>query len=87
MEVVLWISGLIVAYFVITFGLHMFRMKSDPYYRYKAQEAELEHQFNQKVASLRESNNPKVRELTDMLVGKDKGTTAPTLGMTAHVRQ
>ena len=72
MEVVLWIGGLIVAYFAITFSLHMFRMKADPYYRYKAQEAEQEYQFKQKVAALRKSDNPKVQELTDMLVGKNK---------------
>lgn len=72
MEVVLWIGGLVVAYFVIAFCWHMYRMRTDYYYRYKAQEAEEEYQFNQRVAALRKSDNPKLRELTELLAGKKK---------------
>ncbi len=55
------------AVFVVTFGLHLFRMKTDPYYRFKAQEAEEEHQTRQHLERLRGSQSEAVRGLAEKL--------------------
>lgn len=58
---------LVVGYLALSLGIHLFRWKTDPYYRYKHQEAEQERQFQQNINRLHQSDNPVMRDLADQL--------------------
>ena len=66
-EVLLWIVALVVVYIVGSLGLHFFRMKTNPFYRFRANEAEQDVQIRAALEQLRASKSPEVRELAEKL--------------------
>lgn len=63
MEVLAWIGGFAVLYFLVTFALHMYRMRTDTYYRSKTRKAAAANARQERREALSRSENAAVRDL------------------------
>lgn len=70
MEVLAWIGGLAVLYFVVTFALHLYRMRTDSCYRSKARKAASANARQERREALSRSENPAVRDLAAKQLGR-----------------
>lgn len=71
MEVLVWLALATVVLFVVFFVRHLYRMKTDPSYRFQAKQIVQDHEMKKRLAELHKSENPHVRELARKLGPRD----------------
>ena len=75
LELLGWFALALVVIIVMRFAWHLYRMKTDRYYKFKVNQAVRDHAGEKNAARLREimaatTQSPHIRELAEKLVGK-----------------
>ena len=74
LELLGWFALALVVIVVMRFAWHLYRMKTDRYYKFKVHQAVIDQAGEKNAARLREmaatTQNPHIRELAEKLVGK-----------------